>query len=395
MDNKKTAARTAIQNVFNRDYVLSFLAFFSFLCAFHALTPTLPIYLDMLGSGKAEVGVLVGTIGISSLVSRFLVGRVLLRYSERRVMIWGAALFALSFLALIFFRPFWPLFIVRLVQGISFASVDTSAVAYGIKIIPPAYRSRAISYFLLAPPLASGTAAASGVFVLNQWGFTVLLLACAGLCMCAFFISCKLKNPGTAKPAVVSPVKKRFPVEHRIIAPAVVNFLYFFCWGAVIAFFPLYAVKCGVSNPGLFFSANAVMLIISRLLGGRVFDTYGKEKTIIITAFILLADLVILSFSNTLPLFIIVGLVWGVGSAFFIPVTMSYALEYAGSSDGTTVSTYQAFMDLGLALGPAVAGIFVSLMGYQALFLCLGIVCLVNIGFFQFYVRKRGRRITV
>jgi len=391
MDNEKAAPPDTIRNIFVRDYVLSVFAFFSFLAAFHALTPPLPLYLDMLGSDKTEVGALVGTIGISSLVARFLVGRVLLRYSERLVMIWGAVLFAFTFLALIVFRPFWPLFVVRLVQGIAFASVDTSAVAYGIRIIPLAYRSRAISYFLLAPPLASAIAASSGVFVVNQWGFMTLLFACTCICMCSSFLSWKLKRLETTKPAVTSPVTKRFPIEKKILAPAVVNFLYFFCWGAVIAFFPLYAVKCGVINPGLFFSANAITLIISRLMGGRVFDSYAKEKTILTATSALFVAFVLLSFSQTLPLFILVGLFWGVGSAFFLPLTMAYALEYAGSSDGTTVSTFQASMDLGLALGPTVAGVFIPVIGYKAVFFSLGIVCLVNAGFFQFYVRKRGR----
>lgn len=391
MDNEKTVPQRTIWHILVRDYVLSFFAFFSFLAAFHALTPTLPLYLDMLGSDKAEVGTLVGTIGMSSLVARFLVGRVLIRYSERLVMIWGAVLFAFSFLALIVFRPFWPLFVVRLVQGIAFASVDTSAVAYGIKIIPLAYRSRAISYFLLAPPLASAIAASSAVFVVNQWGFMILLFACTGMCVCSSFLSWKLKKLETTKPAVASPVTKRFPIEKNILAPAVVNFLYFFCWGAVIAFFPLYAVKCGVTNPGLFFSANAVMLIVSRLVGGRIFDSYAKERTILTATSVLFAALIILSFSQTLPLFILVGLFWGVGSAFFLPLTMAYALEYAGSSDGTTVSTFQASMDLGLALGPTVAGIFVPLIGYKAVFFSMGIMCLINAGYFQFYVRKRGR----
>ena len=186
MNNGETTSRHTIQKILIRDYVLSFLAFFGFLAAFHALTPTLPIYLATLGSNAREIGLLVGTIGVSSLVSRLLVGRVLLKYSERLVMMWGAILFALTFLALIVFRPFWPFFVVRLLQGIAFASLDTAAIAYVIRIIPLAYRARAISYFLLAPSLASAMVASSAVFVVNTYGFAILLLACTGLSLCAF-----------------------------------------------------------------------------------------------------------------------------------------------------------------------------------------------------------------
>jgi MFS family permease len=106
--------------------------------------------------------------------------------------------------------------------------------------------------------------------------------------------------------------------------------------------------------------------------------------------FTLMAALVILSFSSTVPMFILVGLLWGTGLAFVNPAAMAYALEYTGSSGGTALGTYQMFMDLGLTVGSVVMGILLPLIGYQAMFLCLAFICLVNIGYFQFYVRKKG-----
>jgi MFS family permease len=390
MDNGKTTSRRTIQNILIRDYVLSFLVFFGFLAANHALSPTLPIYLARLGSNEREIGFLVGAISVSSLFSRFLVGGVLRKYSEKRVMMWGAMLFALTFLALIMFRPFWPLVIVRLLQGLAFASLDTAAIAYVIRIIPLANRPRAISYFLLGSPLASAMVASSAVFVVNEYSFTILLLGCTGLSVCAFLLSWKLKGPETAKPAMISPVTNRLFFERKILAPAMVSFLFSFSWGGLAAFFPLYAIQCGVRNPGHFFSAMAVILIVARFLGGRMLDTYSKEKIIPIVIFVSMGALVLLAFLRTLPMFIFVGMLWGVGGGFLPPVSMAYALEYAGSSDGTAVGTYQAFMDLGFALGPAIMGVIIPLTGYRAMFLCLGFVCFINVCYFQFYLRKKG-----
>ena len=135
------------------------------------------------------------------------------------------------------------------------------------------------------------------------------------------------------------------------------SFLYSFISGAITAFFPLYAIECGVSNPGYFFSANAAMLIAGRVLGGKIVDTYNKEKIILTFPFAAMVAMVILSFLRTLPLFIFVGMIWGAGSAFFFPTAMAYALEYAGSSDGTAVGTFRAISDSGMALGPVVMGI--------------------------------------
>ncbi len=95
-----------------------------------------------------------------------------------------------------------------------------------------------------------------------------------------------------------------------------------------------------------------------------------------------------LSFSRTLPMFILAGLLWGAGGAFMFPVSMAYALDYAGSSAGTAVGTFRALMDLGVALGPIAMGIIIPRTGYPAMFLCLAVICLVNLCYFRFYVKK-------
>ena len=279
-------AKHAITNIVSRDYALSFIAFFGFLAAYHALTPTLPLYLARLGSNKREIGVLVGTIGVSSLVARLLVGRILLRYSEKVVMMWGAVMFFLRFLALMVLRPFWPLFVVRLLQGTAFASLDTAAIAYVVRIVPETYRSRAINYFLLAPSLASAIAATSGVYVVNEYGFPLLLLVCTGLPLCSFLLSLKLKGQEMEKRPVPS-TKNRLFFQRKILAPAIMSFLFYVSLSGVRAFFPLYSLQCGVRNPGYFFSASAIMVVAVRMFGGKVFETYSKEK--VIATFILIS----------------------------------------------------------------------------------------------------------
>jgi MFS family permease len=168
------------------------------------------------------------------------------------------------------------------------------------------------------------------------------------------------------------------------------SFLFYFSNAGVAAFFPLYSLQCGVMNPGIFFSSMAVTLIAVRLLGGFVFEVYRKEKIISTFLVVAAAALVALSLSRTLPMFILVGVLWGIAAGYLIPACMAYALDYAGSSDGTTIGTYQAFMDVGLAVGPVTMGIIVQFAGYRFMFLCSAFVCLVNLGYFLLYLRKRG-----
>jgi predicted MFS family arabinose efflux permease len=388
---KEDTLQTTGRSLFTRDFVLVFLAYFVFIAANYALIPTLPIYFTKLGSNARQVGVLVGVMAVAALVSRFLVGGVLTKYSEKSAMLFGTLFFALTFPAAIAFSGFWPLFGVRVFQGIAFACFHTAAFAYAVNIIPPAYRARGIAYFMLAPNLAMALAAPSGMFLFNQFGFTIFFLSCMGLSLCSFFLSWKVKSRKTIiTPEQNIPVRNVFLPEWKIAVPATVNFLQIFVFGALSAFFPLYAFECGVTNPGLFFTTTAVVMITGRVVGGRILDTYNKEKMLLTFIFISMVAMVVLAFSKTLPLFIFVGLLWGAGATFFMPACMAYALEYAGSSGGAAVGTYQAFVDLGMALGPVMMGLIVPLTGYPAAFLCLALVCLINMGYFQFYVRGRN-----
>jgi predicted MFS family arabinose efflux permease len=392
MDKEGNISRRAGRNVFTRDFILVLFAFFAFMAAFYALIPTLPIYFSQLGSGERLVGMLIGVTGAASLVSRLLVGGFLRRYSEKRAMIFGAVLFSLTFPATILFRSFWPLLAVRILQGMAFASMHTAAITYAINVIPSAYRGQGLAYFMLVPNLAMALVAPSGMFVINQYGFTIFFLSCAGLSVCALFLTWKEREHGTvSRPEKSAPTASIFLPEWKVIVPGLASFLQMFVYGALTAFIPLYALRCGVTNPGLFFTAMAVAMITGRIFGGKILDACNKEKIILVLILISMIATVILSFSKTLPLFIFAGFLWGVGAAFFMPACMAYALEFAGSSSGAAVGTFQALTDLGMALGPVIMGLIIPVTGYPMMFLCLAFIYLIDLCYFQFYVRKRHR----
>ncbi len=389
MHDEENISQHTRKDLFTRDFVLGVFAVFFFSAAFQSLTPTLPIYLTRLGSNEREIGVLIGMFAVASLASRLFVGGALLKYREKSVMMVGALLSAITFLASIVFRPFWPFLMIRFLQGVALACMDTAAIAAIINVIPLAYRARALGYLMLAPSLALAVAAPLGMFVINQYSFTLLFLSGAGLAFCALFLSWTVKGQAVVTSHKAGSAHPASFINLKIIAPAFTTFVQLFVWGAVSAFFPLYAIQCGVTNPGHFFSAMAIMIFAGRMFGGKIMDTCNKEKLIATFIPAMVVILIILSLSKTLPMFILLGALWGMGVAFFIPMALAYALECSGSSDGAAVGTFRAISDLGFGLGPVVMGIIVPLTGYPVMFRSLALICLINLCYFQFYVRKR------
>ncbi len=386
---KKSLTRYALKDILTRDFIFVFLASFAFISGVFALIPTLPIFLSKAGSSKTDIGILVGIYAASSLLFRFVVGQALVRYTARSVMMFGCLLSAFIFISYLVVTPFWPCLALRFFQGITLACIDTAALAFVIAVAQKEHRTRALGYYLLATNFALAVAPSFGMFLVNYYTFPIFFVACTLLSMCAFIFSYNLKEPQIKGSEERKCNRNTLFLDRKMVVPAITGFLHNLGWGAVAAFFPLYAIQCNVENPGYFFSAMAIMLIAGRLLGGRVLDVLSSQTIMLTFMFTSLVAMCILAFSKTLMMFLIVGIIWGGGSAFLYPASIAYAFEYAGSSDGTAIATFRALTDLGVALGPVIGGLILSLTGYRMMFFSVAVIYLLNICYFQFYVRKR------
>jgi MFS family permease len=381
-------ATQTIRQILSREFLFTSLAQFVFTFVFFILIPTLPIYLSRSGSTESEIGVLIGIFFFSSLLLRPFVGKALLRIDEKKFMTAGAFLFTLTSLAYLLAPPFWPLLFVRLLQGIGFAFFHTASFTLIANITPPDHRGQSLGYFYLAMNISGALAPPVGMFIINQFSFTSLFLVCSGLSLCALLISHQLERRQVPS-SEASSVEGGFLLSRRALPASVIGFFAFFMWGALSAFFPLYAINHG-TNPGLFFATMAAMLILGRSLGGRILDLYSRERVILpcITTYII--SMVLLAFSKTLPMFILVAVIWGTGHAFLVPSLVVCTLDRMGSSAGPAMGTFTAFADLGISLGPVLMGIVVLSTTYPIMFLCLALTGVINLGYFFFFVRKKG-----
>jgi predicted MFS family arabinose efflux permease len=386
----------ATQKKLTRDFVLCFFAQFAFSSTFFILIPTLPIYLSSLGAKEAEIGVLIGAFSVSSLVFRPIVGRALLRIPERRFMIAGALFFTCSSIAYFWAPPFWPLLTLRIVHGVAFALFATASFTLVANIVPETNRGQIIGYFYLSINFAFALAPYLGMLLINHFNFPfnfkVLFLVCTGLSLCCLFITLKLEKIQGLPVADPSSQKQPF-LSLEAIPPSIVAFLITITWGAVIAFFPLYAVKKGVENPGVFFAAFAITLILVRGLGGKILDVYPREKVILPCLFNLIIAMPILAFSSTLPMYILAAIIWGIGSAFLYPSLVAYTIDRAGSSRGPAMGTFTALTDLGAGIGAVIMGIILELTSYTTMFLCLAFTGIINFVYFYVAIRKKPRKI--
>lgn len=378
------------QKIFTRDFILAFLAQFFFLFVFYLLLPTLPIFLSRSGSTEKEIGILIGIYFLSAFILKPFIGRALSRIQEKTFMMAGALIFAFTSIAYLFSPPFWPFFITRLLQGIGFAFFHTASYTLATEISPKNQLGQSVSYFYLGFNLSGALAPPLGIFLVNQFGFTILFMVCSGLSLGSLFIAFLLADRQDSQPQVSSTKDNPF-LSREALLPSTVNLIALFLWGALTAFFPLHAIHHGVTNPGLFFTTIAIMLILGRSLGGRILDRYDRERIILpcLTTYIL--SMILLAFSKTLPMFILTAVIWGMGHALLGPTLVVYAIDRSSSSRGSVIGTFMAMSDLGISLGPVISGFILNVTSYSTMFLCLALTGLINLNFFYFFVRKGDR----
>ncbi len=378
-----------IRKIFTHDFILACFAQFAFGSVFYLLMPTLPIYLSQLGSTEVEIGLLIGIFTVSSLCLRPSVGRALLRIPEKTIMIAGTLLYASTSVGYLLAPPFWPFLMVRLLQGVGYAFFQTASITLIANISSDSHRGQSVSYFILAFNISGAVAPSLGIFLINHFGFTLLFWICSGLSVCSLFITCQLGRR-QVPPLRDFSIEEGFFLSRKALPPSIMSSFSFFIWGALAAFFPLYAINHGMANPGIFFTTIAMMLILGRALGGKIIDLYRREKVILPCLITYIISMVILAFSKTPPMFILVGAIIGIGHAFLIPALVVYALDRAGSSPGPAMGTFHAAMDLGMCLGPVAMGIIIRWTNYPIMFLCLAFTGFVNLSYFFFLVRKKG-----
>ncbi len=376
-----------LRKILSREFILCFFAQFAFTSVFHVLVPTIPIYLSRSGSTEVEIGILIGALGISSLVLRPMIGKTLSKIPEKKFMLAGAILFAVTSIAYIFAPPFWPFLFVRVFQGIGSAFFFTASIAFITNITPGAYRGQSLGYFFLSFNISMALAPIIGMFLINQFSFDILFSVCTALSLCSLLIASKLSQK-ELNPIDDSPTEASSSLGFKSFSPILLYFMVHMIWGALMAFFPLHAIHHGVTNPGLFFTAYASVMIAGRVFGGRIFDVQEREKVILpcIIAFILAMTL--LAFSKTLEMFILVAVIAAAGHAFLVPSLFAYILDLVGSSRGPAIGWLTAMGDLGIGLGPMIMGVILRLTNFPTMFLCLALTGLIGFAYFYFFARK-------
>ncbi|MBI4289360.1 MAG: MFS transporter [Chloroflexi bacterium] len=390
-DVSTSSASRPKQPIFTRNFILASLNNFFTAASITLLLATLPIYVVQIGGRQSEVGLVMGAFSIAALLVRPFSGMAIDVWGRKRFMVLGGIGMALSpFLYIITASPL-PLIGVRLLQGMAFSITSTAVTALVADISPPLRRGEAVGYFGMSNNLSMAAGPALGVLIMASAGFTNLFIVTAGIGLTSLVFSLLVhepqRSPG-ARPARRSPL-----IERTALFPTLVFYFFALVVGAVVTFLPLFAVQRGLGNPGLFFTVQAVVLIVARNWTGQLSDRVGRGAVAVPGLLLGTISIVLLSQASSPPMFLGAAVLYALAFAAVQPSLMALVIDRVKPDvRGTAMGTYMLAMDAGVGSGALLWGLVSDAWGYPRMYMVVSLMPLIGMGLFLWVSRRARKR---
>ncbi len=370
---------------------------FLFWSSLASLLPTLPLYVQSLGSTHQQVGIIMGAFAIGLLLFRAPLGRLADYRSRKLVVLIGLAAVAIAPMGYLHFSTIPLLLATRVFHGISIAAFTTAYMALVVDIAPEQHRGELIGYMSLVNPIGVAIGPAMGGLLLEAMGYQALFIMSTLLGAVGFWCAWQVQEP--TKPSSVRDSVGDRPSQwqqihdllanHALSIPTLVLLLVGIAFGAMSAFLPLFMQAIEVKlNPGFFYTAAAISSFWIRILVGRASDLYGRGMFITLSLVFYTASMVLLAghpIHNPQPwLFLLAGALEGAGSGILIPTTVALVADRSDPSQrGQVFGVCIGGFDLGMALGGPLLGMVAQTFGYTNLFTCAAVLTATAIALFS------------
>lgn len=362
-------AAAADDRIFTRDFVLVVVANLVNALGQQMAGVLLPLYVLELGGDKVQAGMIIGVMAFVALVLRPPVGWLVDAWARRPLVLIGAACYV-ACNALYTVAGSVPLILAgRALHGFGLCNYSTGASTYLADIAPPRRRAEAMGLYAVAFDL--------GLIIGPALGFALLafvpmrgLFALAGVLSTAALLMSFLPKERRVKPPGPRPAwNPRTGIVAMAALPAAwTAFCIGLAFGPLSSFIAIYAQEQGIANPGLYFTTQAVALMLSRTFSGRLADRFGRGAAIIPGLVMMALALMLLPFAADLPHFLLSAALFGMGFGAAQPSVMALVVDLVDPNQrGMAVSTYFVGFDLGISAGAIGLGAVGQSMGYGVL----------------------------
>jgi MFS family permease len=328
----------------------------------------LSLYLRSLGVPAGRIGFEVGASSVLATVATLGVGPLINRWGPKSLLLAGMGAYLLAALGLLAAPSELAATSFRALQGVGMGLILPSALTLVPRFMPRR-PGTAIGFAGSLSTLATAAGPPLGL-LLYAHGGRIGLFAPAAACAALGIGLCALL-PGTERPATRY---TGFGFERRWTLELLANALCNAYFGGIAAYLPLVLAHPSAPNAGIFFTADALGVLLLRVPTGILVDGSGPRLAEIVGVATTLAGIGALFLPASTLTLIAAGAGTGVGAGLFISAVYVSLTQRSGEHNrGTAMALGSASFNVGIFAGAALSGVLVGPGGFDAV-LVLGLV---------------------
>jgi MFS family permease len=339
----------------------------------------LPVVIVDLGGNTVDVGLVMGSIGVTSLLSLPLIAPLMDSYGRKTFVVGGILLIGLTNCGFLLFDTYSPLMIlVRLLQGVGFAACFNGCATAVVDIVPPDRRAQGIGLFGVSGSLAVSVGPYIGEKFLLSWGHTAYFLLLVAFGLVGFFTALLVKE--SERRGSGRKMHGFFPTAFKDghIAMMVMAGIFGSAFGAMNTFFPLLAKSLGI-QAGIFFVFYGISLLFIRIFLGQLADRVNREKLLLVCLVGFGVMLVSTSQLSVSYQTMFLGSLFGILQGLSYPTMMARMVDTAGDHNrAVVVSLFTGSFGVGINVSVLAWGFIANYKGLPFMFLLGGLVMFVS-----------------
>ncbi|WP_178022460.1 MFS transporter [uncultured Paenibacillus sp.] len=374
------------ERLWTRSFISLTISAFLLFLNLHMLLSTFSSYVKSeFAANDLQVSLVTSVFAGSAIVTRFLAAGLLRRVSPNVLLLAGLIIAAAATVLNSAAGSVGALLWVRAFYGIGFGIGSTLLPTFVSRIIPLPRMGEGIGYFGLSSSLAMSVGPMIGLNVMREFGFGPLTLigTTAVLLMFPLLLLTRAlpairqaKRTETPRPSAhrtqsegAAYAKQRPAFNRGLVFPALLNMILAITYSGLLSFIALFGEFVHLEQVGLFFLFNAVTVVLIRPVSGRIFDARGHAAVLIPAALTVIASMLILSFTTTLPLLVLSALLYGGGFGAIQPTLQAWMLRTSKPEQyGAANSMFYNSMDFGVAVGAVLLGAIASGTDYAVMY---------------------------
>lgn len=365
------------QRLWTKEFITLMVSNLFLFLTLQMMLTTLPAYAkEAFMASPLQVSLITSVFAFSAIASRFVSSKALEKGKLRLLLYVGLFISLAATLGYYWASGIAFLLLMRVLFGIGFGMTSTSFPTMASDVIPIKRLGEGMGYFGLSTTLAMSIGPMIGLTLLQDGGFTPLVIITVIINVLifplAYVLTSRSAKRNMERPAAVQPRVEEQPkgsFNKKLILPSVLNFLMSITYGGLLSFMALFGAEAHLRNPQYFFLFNAIAIILVRPFSGRIYDRYGHKALVIPAAILMVAGLLLLTFATSTGTMLLSALCYGLGFGAMQPSIQTWMIqEVHPLQRGMANGMFFNSLDFGVAIGSIALGSIAKSTSYAIMY---------------------------